>query len=101
MSRKWFWAWLAALCLVVTVWTAPNNQPQTVNAATKTYTFGTDVTYPPFEFANKHNVYVGIDIDLIRPSPRRKDLRSKSRSWALTPPSNRLKRAKSTGSSPA
>nr|WP_155287901.1 amino acid ABC transporter substrate-binding protein/permease [Lacticaseibacillus zhaodongensis] len=41
--------------------------PQTTAAAKeKTYTFGTDVTYAPFEFANKKNVYVGIDIDLMR-----------------------------------
>lgn len=34
--------------------------------AEKTYTIGTDVTYPPFEFANKNNKYVGIDIDLLK-----------------------------------
>ena len=40
--------------------------PKTVNAAAeKTYTFGTDVTYAPFEFADKNNRYIGIDIDLI------------------------------------
>ena len=33
--------------------------------AEETYTIGTDVTYPPFEFANKDNKYVGIDIDLM------------------------------------
>ena len=27
---------------------------------------GTDVTYAPFEFADKHNQYVGIDIDLMQ-----------------------------------
>ena len=32
----------------------------------KTFTIGTDVTFPPFEFANKKNKYVGIDMDLIR-----------------------------------
>lgn len=66
MKKKWFWVLLGALVTAVAIWTAPNNQQQPVVAATKTYTFGTDVTYPPFEFANKHNVYVGIDIDLIR-----------------------------------
>lgn len=35
------------------------------NAQAKTYQIGTDVTYPPFEFANKHNQYVGIDIDIM------------------------------------
>ncbi|GBG94442.1 glutamine ABC transporter substrate-binding and permease protein [Ligilactobacillus salitolerans] len=34
--------------------------------AEKTYTIGTDVTYPPFEFANKNNKYVGIDMDLMK-----------------------------------
>ncbi|KRM19988.1 glutamine-binding protein glutamine transport system permease protein [Ligilactobacillus hayakitensis DSM 18933 = JCM 14209] len=37
-----------------------------VNADTKTYNIGTDVTYPPFEFANDKNQYVGIDIDLMK-----------------------------------
>lgn len=40
---------------------------QSVHATTKkTYTFYTDVTYAPFEFANKNNKYIGIDIDIIR-----------------------------------
>ncbi|WP_283679874.1 amino acid ABC transporter substrate-binding protein/permease [Lentilactobacillus sp. Marseille-Q4993] len=34
--------------------------------AEKTYQIGTDVTYPPFEFANKQNKYVGIDIDVMK-----------------------------------
>lgn len=34
--------------------------------ATTTYQIGTDVTFPPFEFANKQNKYVGIDMDLMR-----------------------------------
>lgn len=34
--------------------------------AQKTYQIGTDVTYPPFEFANKDNQYVGIDIDILK-----------------------------------
>ncbi|MDF7672797.1 ABC transporter permease subunit [Lactobacillus sp. ESL0701] len=34
-------------------------------ADAKTYEIGTDVTYPPFEFANDNNKYVGIDIDII------------------------------------
>lgn len=38
---------------------------QTVQAAT-TYDIATDVTYPPFEYANSRNKYVGIDIDLIK-----------------------------------
>lgn len=39
--------------------------PQPTAAKEKTYVFGTDVTYAPFEFADKNNKYVGIDIDLI------------------------------------
>lgn len=39
--------------------------PTPAHAAEKTYTFYTDDTYAPFEFANKQNQYVGIDIDLI------------------------------------
>lgn len=31
----------------------------------KTYVIGTDVTYAPFEFADKNNKYIGIDIDLM------------------------------------
>ncbi|UQS86110.1 amino acid ABC transporter substrate-binding protein/permease (plasmid) [Nicoliella spurrieriana] len=34
--------------------------------AEKTYQIGTDVTFPPFEFANDQNKYVGIDIDLMK-----------------------------------
>ncbi|MBA1433736.1 ABC transporter substrate-binding protein/permease [Bombilactobacillus bombi] len=34
--------------------------------AQKVYQIGTDVTYPPFEFANKNNQYIGIDIDIIK-----------------------------------
>lgn len=37
----------------------------TDQAQAKTYEIGTDVTYPPFEFANDNNRYVGIDIDII------------------------------------
>lgn len=43
-----------------------SQQVQTVQAAEKTYEIGTDVTYPPFEFANKDNKYVGIDIDIMK-----------------------------------
>ena len=40
--------------------------PVSTQAAKKTYVIGTDVTYAPFEFADKHNQYVGIDIDLMQ-----------------------------------
>lgn len=39
--------------------------------AAKTYVIGTDVTYPPFEFANDNNKYVGIDIDLMKTIAKR------------------------------
>lgn len=39
-------------------------QPAQTAAAVKKYTFGTDATYPPFEF-QKDGKYIGIDIDLI------------------------------------
>ena len=38
---------------------------QTVHAQ-KVYQIGTDVTFPPFEFANKDNKYVGIDIYILK-----------------------------------
>ena len=40
--------------------------PTKSNAAEKTYQIGTDVTFPPFEYANDNNKYVGIDIDLMK-----------------------------------
>ncbi|NOU72891.1 transporter substrate-binding domain-containing protein [Paenibacillus sp. LMG 31458] len=39
-------------------------QPAQTAAAVKKYTFGTDATYPPFEY-QKDGKYIGIDIDLI------------------------------------
>lgn len=41
-------------------------QPQIQAAAEKTYTIDTDVTFPPFVYANTENKYVGIDLDLLR-----------------------------------
>ena len=40
-------------------------KPQLVHADEKTNTIATDVTFPPFEYANDSNKYVGIDIDLM------------------------------------
>lgn len=39
---------------------------QTVAAAQKTYTIGTDDSFAPFEFAQLDKQYVGIDLDLIK-----------------------------------
>ena len=41
-------------------------KPEPVQAAEKTYTIAMDTTFPPFEFADKNNKRVGIDIDLIK-----------------------------------
>ncbi len=34
--------------------------------AEETYQIGTDLTFPPFEFQNEDNEYVGIDVDLLK-----------------------------------
>ncbi len=62
MKRKWLWSTLFVGLLVVLGLVNPSQQ---VHAAQKTYTIGTDVTFAPFEFADKNNKYVGIDIDLM------------------------------------
>lgn len=49
------------LCMAVVF-----SEPLTANAAQKTYVIDTDVTFPPFVYANEENKYVGIDMDLIR-----------------------------------
>lgn len=42
-------------------------QPTQIQAAEqKTYTIDTDVTFPPFVYANSENKYVGIDIELLK-----------------------------------
>ncbi len=61
MKHRWFWTALVALFVGMVAFLTP----QSVNAAEETYTIGTDVTFAPFEFANKDNKYVGIDIDLM------------------------------------
>ncbi|MDE7024108.1 MAG: transporter substrate-binding domain-containing protein, partial [Ligilactobacillus sp.] len=42
------------------------SQPQIQAASEKTYTIDTDVTFPPFVYANTENKYVGTDLDLLR-----------------------------------
>ncbi|HAJ54859.1 MAG TPA: glutamine ABC transporter substrate-binding protein, partial [Lactobacillus sp.] len=63
MRRVWKWcvAGVAALILAIGL-----TMPVSTQAAKKTYVIGTDVTYAPFEFADKNNRYVGIDIDLMQ-----------------------------------
>ncbi|WP_179393911.1 amino acid ABC transporter substrate-binding protein/permease [Lacticaseibacillus absianus] len=61
MKRKWFWTTMLAGLFAIMTWGMPREQVQ----AAETYTIGTDVTFAPFEFADKHNQYVGIDIDLL------------------------------------
>ena len=63
MLKKAFIFIVSCLCTLLIFTNLNNNH---VNADTKTYNIGTDVTYPPFEFANKNNQYVGIDIDLMK-----------------------------------
>ena len=38
----------------------------TAQASEKTYVIDTDVTFPPFVYANEDNKYVGIDMDFVR-----------------------------------
>nr|WP_196246341.1 ABC transporter substrate-binding protein/permease [Lacticaseibacillus zhaodongensis] len=68
LKHKWLWsAFVASIIAILTAVAAP----QHVQAAEKTYTVGTDVTFAPFEFANKNNKYVGIDIDLMNAIAKR------------------------------
>lgn len=64
MKRK-MWAVLTTLAVFFACLVTFNLSATPAKAET-TYTIGTDVTFPPFEFANKQNKYVGIDMDLIR-----------------------------------
>ncbi|MCI1984942.1 MAG: ABC transporter substrate-binding protein/permease [Lactobacillus sp.] len=57
--------YLALIFGLATLFTTFFTRPATTQATEKTYTFYTDVGYAPFEFADKNNKYVGIDIDLI------------------------------------
>jgi len=52
--------------LLVGLFIVGGQSTKQVQAATQTYQIGTDVTYPPFEFANEQNQYVGIDIDIMK-----------------------------------
>ena len=63
MKRVWKWCVAGVAALILTLSMA---MPVSTHAAKKTYVIGTDVTYAPFEFADKHNQYVGIDIDLMQ-----------------------------------
>lgn len=62
---KKFFIWLSFL-LGITFITTLVAKPEQVLAAEKTYTIATDVTFPPFVYANADNKYVGIDMDLIK-----------------------------------
>lgn len=57
---------LSIICGVIFIMGLAFSKPVNVNAAEKVYEIGTDVTYPPFEFANDQNKYVGIDIDIMK-----------------------------------
>ncbi|KRM69541.1 polar amino acid ABC transporter inner membrane subunit [Apilactobacillus ozensis DSM 23829 = JCM 17196] len=62
---------ICALMIALGVFLAPSR----ANADTKTYQIGTDVTFPPFEFANNDNKYVGIDMDLLRAIAKNQDFK--------------------------
>ncbi|MFL2029225.1 amino acid ABC transporter substrate-binding protein/permease [Loigolactobacillus zhaoyuanensis] len=56
--------WFALLCS--TVFGALLATSSASQAAEKTYTIGTDITYAPFDFQGANGQYTGIDIDLIK-----------------------------------
>lgn len=62
MKKRWLIQGMLLLGGFLALWFGAT----TSQAAEKTYVIGTDVTYPPFEFANQKNRYVGIDIDLMK-----------------------------------
>lgn len=55
---------LMLAAIIALTLSACNNGGSTSKNEVKKYTFGTDATYPPFEF-EKDGKYIGIDIDLI------------------------------------
>lgn len=67
--------------------------------ATTTYQVATDSTFPPFEFANSHNKYVGIDIDLLHAIAKDQASRSTLNQLVLTQPFKVSSPVKRTGSS--
>lgn len=69
--------------LLVGLFMVGGQSTKQVQAATQTYQIGTDVTYPPFEFANEQNQYVGIDIDIMKGIAKSEGLRSTSNHSAL------------------
>lgn len=50
----------------------------------KTYKIGTDTTFAPFEY-RENGKMTGIDMELIRASPRKRALRSRYSRWDSTP----------------
>ncbi|GLB46245.1 glutamine ABC transporter substrate-binding protein [Philodulcilactobacillus myokoensis] len=66
--KKRFWKWaLGSLIAIISFscLSLMGNQNSVKAAGEPTYQIGTDVTFPPFEFANSQNKYVGIDIDIL------------------------------------
>lgn len=62
LAFRWLLAMVCGIIVVISLAAAPLKS----HAAEKTYNIGTDVTFPPFEYANDNNKYVGIDIDLLK-----------------------------------
>ncbi|GAW98802.1 amino acid ABC transporter substrate-binding protein/permease [Secundilactobacillus mixtipabuli] len=63
MRRPWIKI-LSSLIALLALFTALQLTAAPAKATT-TYQIATDSTFPPFEFANSQNKYVGIDIDLL------------------------------------
>jgi glutamine transport system permease protein len=62
LAFRWLLAMVCGIIVAISLAAAPLK----THAAEKTYNIGTDVTFPPFEYANDNNKYVGIDIDLLK-----------------------------------
>ena len=63
---------------LITAGLMAQQQPEQAQAS-KTYVIDTDVTFPPFVYANDKNKYVGIDMELIRAIAKEKGFKVKIR----------------------
>ncbi|WP_268913919.1 amino acid ABC transporter substrate-binding protein/permease [Lentilactobacillus sp. SPB1-3] len=57
---------LLSILTLFTTFSILSSQKDIDAHAERTYQIGTDVTFPPFEFANNQNKYVGIDMHLMK-----------------------------------
>ena len=73
LSRYPFLALCLTICtLLIASLTLPVSDAKAEEK--RTYTIATDVTFAPFEFQDVNGEFVGIDMDLIKPLPRTRDL---------------------------